>query len=227
VEVLERAGVEAVILKEASPTCGLFKARVGPKRREQVLGAGVFGAMVQARGWFCIPDSAFNSPLSWWDWRRRLHAWLWLKRRSLRTNGDLTGAWHVVKFILQETQRANADAIGRDLAALPKHASSDVLEAQRTRILEALALPTTRERALASLWKTYAHNRKKGKLDGVDLHGLTVRSPEVLRNVTTIAAEITALERVAFENDVLFGTTPVIYRDERRVRVRGSASGGE
>ncbi len=43
-EALDRARVQAFIAKEASPTCGLTKARVGKRRTET--GAGVFGAML-------------------------------------------------------------------------------------------------------------------------------------------------------------------------------------
>jgi uncharacterized protein YbbK (DUF523 family) len=220
IEALERAGVRAVIVRESSPSCGLYKTRVGLRRRESALGSGVFGAMLLETGWFLMPDAAFDSALSWWDWRRRLHAWLWLSDRTLATNGDLTSAWHVVKFILQETQRAEADRIGRGLAALPRRAPLEELETWRTAILDALRVPTTRQRAMAALWKTYAHHAKRGQLDGVDLHDLTVRSPEVLRNVTTIAAELTGLERIGFENGLLFGKSPVVYRDVRRVRAR-------
>ncbi|MBN2822337.1 MAG: DUF523 domain-containing protein [Coriobacteriia bacterium] len=222
IEALERAGVRAVILKEESPTCGLFKARIGKKRREQVTGSGVFGAMLREKGWFLIPDKAFDSALTWWDWRRRLHAWLWLSDRSLQTNGELTDAWHVVKFIVQETDRPFADEVGRALAGLPKNAPPELLEKHRKTILHGLERPTTRARATQALWKTYANLKNHGKLEGVDLHDLTVNSPEVRRNVTTIAAELTSLERVAFENDLLFGTSPVIYRDVRRVRAQAA-----
>ena len=186
----------------------------------RVTGSGVFGAMLRSKGWFLIPDTAFDSALSWWDWRRRLHAWLWLSDRPLKTNGELTDAWHVVKFIVQETDRPFADEVGRALAGLPRNAPTEMLEAQRNKILQGLERPTTRARATQALWKTYATLKKQGKLEGVDLHDLSVGSPEVRRNVTTIAAELTALERVAFENDLLFGTSPVIFRDARRVRAR-------
>lgn len=224
VEALTRAGVRAVILKESSPSCGLAKARIGARRRESTLGSGVFAAMLAETGWFLIPSTAFDSALAWWDWRRRMHAWLWLSDRTITSNGDLTSAWHVVKFILQETQRAAADRIGRELAALPRRAPCETLEAHRSVMLDALRLPTTPPRAKAALWKTYTHYVKRGQLEGVDLHELTVRSPEVLRNVTTIAAELVALERIGFENDLLFGTSPVLYRDARRVRGRDTAT---
>jgi hypothetical protein len=214
-----------VILKEKSPSCGLHAAKVGRSRRREALGSGVFGAMLAEKGWFLIPDTAFNSPLTWWDWRRRMHAWLWLSDRPIATNGDLTSAWHVVKFVLQETGRATADEVGRALAALPKHAPVEELEALRARMLELLKVPTTRQRAMSYLWKTYSHASKKGTLEGIDMHELTVRSPEVQRNVTTIAEEMIGLERISFENDLLFGTSPVIYRERRRVHMRDEALG--
>jgi len=99
-ETLERAGVRALIFKEASPTCGVYKARVGKRRTETSEGSGVFGAMLLDTGWFLIPDKALANPLLWWDWRRRLHAWLWLvpdgssspTRRSLIRCSGGTGA---------------------------------------------------------------------------------------------------------------------------------------
>lgn len=225
VDALSRAGVRVVILKEESPSCGLFKTKVGNHRERDVRAAGVFGALLARTGWFLFSDAAFNSPLSWWDWRRRMHAWLWLSDRPIATNGELADAWHVVKFVVQETKRREADAIGQAIAALPRHAAPEELEAIRARILDALRAPTTRERALAAMWKSYAYHRKRGTLDGVDMHDLTVRSPEVRRNATTLAQELITLERVSFENDLLFAASPVLYRERRRVRARDEALG--
>ena len=55
---------------------------------------------------------------------------------------------------------------------------------------------------------------------GVDLHDLKVDSPEVAANIMDVVQELTLLERIGFENDLLFGTSPVIRRDARRVRAR-------
>lgn len=217
---LERAGVEAMIVKEASPSCGVYKARVGKRRTEQKGGSGVFGAMLLETGWFLIPDEALANPLLWWDWRRRLHAWLWLKRRDIGGSRDLYDAWHVLKFLVQEIDRPLADAMGRRLAALSKRPPAEELEAIRSDILDALRRPSTRARIRQSMWKTYVHARKKGRLEGVDLHDLEVDSPEVTANLTRIVDELTTLERISFENDLLFGTSPVIRRDARRVRAR-------
>jgi len=215
-EALERAQVQAVIVRESSPTCGLTKARVG-RRRQAETGSGVFGALLLDRGWFLIPDEALASPVKWWDWRRRMHAWLWLKQRPLDSSRDLYDAWHVLKFVVQEIDRPLADRMGRTLAALPKKPSAAALEAVRTDVLDALRHPSTPARIRQAMWKTYVHAKKHGRLDGIDLHELSVTSPEVVANSTTIARELLLMERVSFENDLLFGTTPVLARDKRRL----------
>lgn len=220
VAALRRAGASAVILKERSPSCGLHLTPVGKHRDRPVTGAGVFGAMVRREGWFAIPSSALHNPLAWWDWRRRLHAWLWLSRHTPATAAELYSAWHVLKFIVQETQRPVADAIGRDLAGLPKRPAPEEVTALAARIAGALEAPTTPVRARNALWKAYAHLVKKGQLAGVDTHGLQVLPPSDLRSVTRVAAEMTALERISFENDLLVGTSPVLRRDARRVLAR-------
>jgi hypothetical protein len=89
-------------------------------------------------------------------------------------------------------------------------------------MLDALRKPTTRARVRAWAFKTYVHAKKKGKLAGVELHDLTVDSPEVRQNAAELARELTTLERISFENDLLFGTSPVIRRDARRLKARDS-----
>jgi hypothetical protein len=218
---LDRAGIVAFIAREASPTCGLAKARVGKRRTEQ-RGAGVFGAMLADRDLFLIPDDGLANSLAWWDWRRRLHAWLWLRDRSIERSADLYDAWHVIKFVVQETDRPFADALGQRLAALPKGAPIELLEPIRRDILDALRKPSSKARIRSAMWKTYAHARKKGQLDGIDLHDLRADSPEVRLNVDELAHELTRMERISFENDLLFGTSPVIARDRRRVMSAGA-----
>ncbi len=213
---LERAGARAFIAKESSPSCGLYKAQVG-KRRTATGGSGVFGAMLLASGRFLIPDEGLANSLSWWDWRRRLLAWLWLSDRPAESNGDLYDAWHTVKFVIQETNRPLADDLGRRLAALPKGASSEALEPLRAEMLDALRKPSTKPRIRQALYKTWAQARKSGKLQGVDTHGVHVESPEERASVDEVARDLIALERISFENDLLFGTSPVIRRDRRRV----------
>ena len=221
---LERAGVEAFIAKESSPSCGLYKARVGKRRVETSGGSGVFGAMLLERGWFLIPDEGLANSLLWWDWRRRLHAWLWLKRRPAETNRDLFDAWHVVKFVVQETNRPRADAIGRALAALPKRAAAEERAALKAEMLDALRAPSTRSRIRGAMLKAYEHARKSGSLADVDLHGLEPDTLLERGRMQEVVDDLTGLERVSFENDLLFGPSPVLRRDARRVAARQTAS---
>lgn len=221
-EALQRARVQAVIVRESSPTCGLTKAQVG-KRRTAETGAGVFGRMLLESGWFLIPDDALQSPVKWWDWRRRMHAWLWLREREIVSAKDLYDAWHVLKFVVQEIDRPLAEAMGRRLAALPKHPAAEELEAIRAEVAETLRRPSTLPRIRQAMWKTYVHALKKGRLEGVDVHDLTVRSPEFIANSSEIARELQLMERISFENDLLFATSPVLARDKRRVRTSQQA----
>jgi uncharacterized protein YbbK (DUF523 family) len=213
-EALLDARVEAVIAKDSSPSCGLYKTRLGGHRREAAQASGVFGAMLRETDWFLIPDSGLANALTWWDWRRRLHAWLWLKDRPLERPADLYDAWHVVKFVLQETSRPFADAMGRKLAALPKGSSAEGLEPLRREILDALRMPSTRARIRQAMWKTYITAAKHGKLEGIDLHGVEteIEPPDEPERLDELADALQKLERISFENDVLFGTSPVIWR---------------
>lgn len=225
-DALSRAGVRVMIFKEASPSCGVHKARVGKRRAESSEGSGVFGAMLLDTGWFLIPDTALANPLSWWDWRRRMHAWLWLTDRQIARAADLYDAWHVVKFILQETDRPFADEMGRRLAELPRNPEAHELERLRVSMLDALRTPSTRSRIAGWMLKSYRFHAKRGSLDGVDLHDLKVDSPEFRANVMSLADELIKLERISFENDLLFATSPVIHRDGRRVKRASRAAEG-
>jgi uncharacterized protein YbbK (DUF523 family) len=219
-DALDRAGVEAVILKEKSPSCGVLLTHIGGAgggSSAATNGAGVFGAMCVLSGRFVIPDTVLDDPLAWWDWRRRLHAWLWIRRREISSSADLCAAWHRLEFIVQATDRPAADAIVRALAALPKRPSPGEVEHVRERIADALRRPMTPARARQALWKAYVDLKKKGRLDGADLSDLTADSPEVKRSVTRIAQETAALERISFDNELLVGTSPVLRRGRRRV----------
>lgn len=219
-DALQRAGVRVMIFKESSPSCGVRKARVGKRREESSEGSGVFGAMLLETGWFLIPDTALANPLAWWDWRRRMHAWLWLSDRAMEGAADLYESWHVVKFIIQETDRPFADAMGRHLAEMPRKPEYSQLVQLRESMLDALRTPSTRSRIAGWMLKSYRFHAKRGTLDGVDLHDLKVDSPEFRANVMSLADELIKLERISFENDLLFATSPVIHRDGRRVKAR-------
>jgi hypothetical protein len=60
------------------------------------------------------------------------------------------------------------------------------------------------------LWKNYTHVRKKL---GYDIEGIL--KPEDERGITKLAEELILMERIAYENDVLMGTTPISNRGRK------------
>jgi len=206
-DALERAGVEAVVAKEGSPSCGLYQARTGRARR-QTSGAGVFGAMLLERDWFLLPDTALASPLRWWDARRRLHAWLWLQRREIDSTPRLQETWHVLKYLVQELERPLADEIGRDVAGMG--AFDPALAASvRARVLSALRHQSEPRRIRQSMWQAYARFRKRGDLAPNEV---CVDAPDEPLGSRAVAEELLQLEKVSYQHELLFGPSPVLAR---------------
>ena len=95
---------------------------------------------------------------------------------------------------------------------MDKRLPEGFIETFRNDVLNLLRKPSTLKRITQSLWKNYAHYRKVSGKQVAEIN-----SPTFQRNVTTIAKELTKMERTALEEGVLFGTSPVIYRDKRRL----------
>jgi len=210
-EALKRGGVTAYVYMDGSPTCGVYRTSLKKQKRGNP--PGVFGSLLLDNGFFLIPSADLQSPLRWWDWRRRLLAFHWFKTVSLENINDIYAVWYKLKFLCQELNNTWAREMGRTLAALDRHLSQEFIDTFRNELLDVLRQPSTVKRITNSLWKNYSHYRKvSGKT--VD----EVNSPEFKRNVTTIAKELILMERTAIDESILFGTSPVIFRDVRRMR---------
>lgn len=216
-EALDRAGAEAVVLKEGSPSCGLELAGIGSGGRR---GAGVFGALMMASGRFLLSERALEDPLLWWDARGRLFAWSWLRRRDIRGSAELRDAWRTVECVLSRLDRRAADAIDRELAALPARPPVARLDGLRARALDALRTPPTRSRARRAMREAYARHARAGLLDAADPLAEPVRPPTDRETVARMAEDLLRLERISLEGDLLFGTSPAMRRAAARVRAR-------
>ena len=86
----------------------------------------------------------------------------------------------------------------------PDEAFMDEFKAQA---LDILRKPSTTKRITNSLWKNYSYYRKRM---GKTVEG--INTPDFQRNITTIAKELVTMERKALDDQVLFGTSPVMYR---------------
>lgn len=215
-ETLKRAGITAFVYMDGSPSCGVYRTTLKTTKRGHP--PGIFGSLLLAQGFFLIPAADMQSPLKWWDWRRRLLAFYWLKNLEINSKAQLYDAWSKLKFLFQELDSVWARAMGRDLAGLSRAPSEAFVKQFKAEALELLRKPSTVRRITNSLWKNYAHYRKTvGKT--VD----AVNSPDFQRNITTIAKELVTMERKAHEDEVLFGTSPVLYREKRRTAVKPDA----
>ncbi len=209
-ETLKRAGVTAFVYMDGSPTCGVY--RTTPKNTRRGHPPGIFGSLLLEQGFFLIPAADLQSPLKWWDWRRRLLAFYWLKHLEISGKAELYDAWSKLKFLFQELDLPWAQATGRKLTALDRAPDADFIREFKTESLDLLRKPSTVKRITNSLWKNYSYYRKTlGKtVEGVN-------SPEFQRNITSIAKELVTMERKALDDEVMFGTSPVMYREKRRM----------
>ncbi|MDX9810043.1 MAG: DUF523 domain-containing protein [Sphaerochaetaceae bacterium] len=210
-DTLKRAKVSAFIYRDGSPSCGVYRTSMRSQKRGNP--PGVFGSLLLEQGYFLIPADDLQSPIKWWDWRRRLLAFHWLSTVRIETLGDIHAVWYKLKFLCQELDNEYARRLGRTIASLDKHLPEGFIEQFRKELLQLLRKPSNLKRITQSLWKNYAHYRKATgkKIDEIN-------SPEFQRNVTTIAKELVKMERSAVEDQILFGTSPVVYRDEHRLR---------
>jgi hypothetical protein len=135
----------------------------------------------------------------------------------MENKDHLYSAWHKLKFLSQELDEPWAREMGRKLATMGKETDREFIEEFRKEILDLLRRPSNLRRIKNSLWKNYSYYRKaKGK--SVE----AINSPEFKRNVTAVAKELLLMERTSFEDELLFGSSPVIYREKRRMKANAS-----
>ncbi len=210
-EALKRAGAVAFVYMEGSPSCGVYRTTLKNQKRGNP--PGVFGSLLLENEFFLIPANDVQSPLKWWDWRRRLLAFYWVKDQTPLSKDEIYKIWHKLKFLCQEIDDVWARGIGRKLSTLENDSVSTFWSTLRKETMEILRKPSTTKKITNSLWKNYSFYRKSS---GKTVEG--VNSPEFKRNITSIAKELSLLERNAISNEFIFGTSPVLYREKRRIQ---------
>jgi uncharacterized protein YbbK (DUF523 family) len=208
---LRRAGVEAFVFMEGSPSCGVYRTTLAGRRLGRP--PGVFGALLLREDLFLIPAADLESPVKWWDWRRRLHAFAWLKRQDIDAKSRLYEAWHALKFLCQEVDDAGARRIGAEIANLPRHLGAGDVERWRLQALRLLRQPSTLARISSVMLKHFAHYRKH-----FNPAAAAVRAPRGDGAKRAFVEELLVRERRAVDGGHVFGGTPVIYREPRLAR---------
>jgi uncharacterized protein YbbK (DUF523 family) len=209
-EILRRSNAKAFIYMDGSPSCGVYRTTLKNTKRGNP--PGVFGALLLSEGFFLIPSSDLQSPLRWWDWRRRLLAFHWFSNHEISSVKELYEVWYRLKFLCQELDNSWAREMGKKLASLTKSEFAQFEPEFRSQVLNLLRRPSTTAKITNSLWKHYSHYRKSRNKKVEEIN-----SPQFKRNVTTIAKELLKMERTSVEDDFFFGASPVIYRDKHRL----------
>ncbi len=207
-QALKRAEVEAFVFMEGSPSCGVYRTTL--KNRRMGHPPGVFGALLLEEDLFLIPALDLESPVKWWDWRRRLHAFCWLKRLEVGSKDELYTAWHQLKFLCQEVDLPEARRIGAWLADFPKRFSREQAKAWKSSTLHLLRKPSTFKRISAVMQKHYAHYRKHFNPDAQELI-----APAQEMSKHRFVEELLAMEKRAVTEGYDFGGAPVLFREQR------------
>ncbi|MBF0122377.1 MAG: DUF523 domain-containing protein [Candidatus Omnitrophica bacterium] len=207
-DALHRAGVDAFLFMEGSPTCGVYRTTLKDKRLGKP--PGVLGSLLLKERIFLIPVLDLESPWKWWDHTRRLHAFVWLKKLEIASKKDIYEAWHALKFICQEIDRSLSDDIGRALAALPGKLEGFDIELWRGRALDLLRRPSTLKRIQSVMSKHYAHYRKAFGLKVVE-----AQAPSEMLGKAAFVSELIKMERKAAEQGYLFAGRPILYKPGR------------
>ncbi len=201
---LKRAGVRVFVFMEGSPSCGVYRTSLKNKRLGHP--PGIFGSVLLREGFFVIPSADLQSPIRWWDWRRRMFAFVWLSDKAFDTAQEVVECWHILKFLCQELSRKEADEMGKTIANLKSVSAADLAVLKR-QILDLLRRPSELRKIKQSLWKNYIFLKKRFGIES-DLVGM----PEDERGMTRIASELLALEILTAKAGLLFGPVPIHYR---------------
>lgn len=209
-KILNSVNASGYVYMEGSPTCGVYRTTLRNKRLGQP--PGLFGSLLFQEGFFLIPAIDLDSPLKWWDWRRRLHAYAWVKEQDIQTKQDLYNLWYTVKFLCQELDEPTARSIGSQLASLSKGFTPSYVVDLKKQILQILRKPSTVKRIKEGLWKSYVYYKKATKEEIEE-----IMSSDMQRNISHITQELIQMERQAFQNGTFFSSAPILYRSEQRV----------
>ena len=208
-DIMKRAGVEAYVFMEGSPSCGVYRTTLKNKRLGKP--PGIFGSLVLQEDLFLIPAMDLESPWKWWDWTRRLHAFVWLKRQDIKSKKDLYDVWHMLKFMCQEVDVPAANEVGQRLANAPKKISADFITTWKRDVLWLIRRPSKLNRIYAVMMKHYAHYRKQFGLKPKEL-----QLPDVTSGKRNFVEELGKMERRAWAEGYHFSGRPIMYKPDTR-----------
>lgn len=203
-ETLKNAKIDAYIYMEGSPSCGISRTTL--KNRRLGKPPGVFGALLLDENIFLIDSIHLQSPVKWWDWKRRLVAFVWLKEQEINTFDDLKPLWDRLKYLAYEIDEEISTSIEKNILNSEPLSLKEVRES----ILNLLRESSSLEKIKKSLWDSYTNFKESSSLEVPSIY-----EPEVLRNMTHLRGEVNSLEIHARKNNLFFRSFPILYKPER------------
>ena len=200
-DFLKSVNADVFIYMEGSPSCGVHRTTLKDRGIEKPF--DIFSSLLLKEKIFIIPALDLQSPLKWWDWRRRMYAYVWLKNKNFSKPSEIYKIWHILKFLVQEINRKKADEIGKKLAVIKDFSETEKQEI-KDQILSLLREPSTTEKIKNMLWKNYKHLYKKY---GLSLEN--IMEPNEERNIIHIVEEILELEKKDELEELFFGSSPI------------------
>lgn len=203
-KTIEDAGIDAFIFMEGSPSCGINRTTL--KNRRLGKPPGVFGALLLNHNIFLINSIDLQSPIKWWDWKRRLVSFVWLKEKEINSLEDLTSIWEMLKYIIYEIDEENALSIEIAIKTSKIHSYKYIKDS----LLNILRKPSSVEKIKENLWNSYLDIKDKNISNNQVIY-----EPHVLRNMTHLKNELTFLEIQSKKNNLFFKSFPILYKPGR------------
>lgn len=202
-KILDYSKVDAFIYMDGSPSCGVYRTTLKKSRGKP---PGLFGAMLLDEKLFLIPALDLESPIKWWDWRRRLHAFIWLKNAEIKSKKDIVDIWHRYKFICQEADRKIADKIGSMVANMPKKITKKFIEEWKSEILLLIRQPSSIKKIRSFLQKHIAYYCKHSK------KRCDISPEDIQKGSNKLFKQLLDMEKRSILEGIEFAGTPVIFR---------------
>lgn len=198
-KTLELADIDIFIYMEGSPSCGINRTTLKNKRLGNP--PGVFGSLLLEKNYFLISSQDLESPIKWWDWKRKIIAYVWTKDLLNKNLENIKEVWEGLQYLLNEINEEKAKSIKEDILL-----NKDKLNIKRD-ILNLLREKTSLEKIKKYLWINYNILSEAENISFDDIN-----SPDVLRGSTAVAEELKIIEKYVRKENKYFRSSPINYK---------------
>ncbi|SJZ54600.1 Uncharacterized conserved protein YbbK, DUF523 family [Cetobacterium ceti] len=198
-KTLELADIDIFIYMEGSPSCGINRTTLKNKRLGNP--PGVFGSLLLKKNYFLISSQDLESPIKWWDWKRKIIAYVWTKDLLDKNLENIKEVWEGLQYLLNEIDEIKAKIIKEDILL-----NKDKLNIKRD-ILNLLREKTSLEKIKKYLWINYNILGEEENISFDDIN-----SPDVLRGSTAVAEELKIIEKYVRKENKYFRSSPINYK---------------